>query len=201
MLYLRSFVLNALALGMLSANSLLTASSTLADPIYRWESPDGSINYSSEAPGKNAKPADLPRITRGRLGLKPQATETCDNRGGVNCQSGADLDGSVICNDGYKEVKTPFSFYCNSPKLSVNDISEIKSNGHFSIFVRNSKAVSALKPEIILRVDNLRSGIILRGPEKIEPFEIGEFIYDPQQYGEISKKPTADQITLSCSNC
>jgi hypothetical protein len=196
MLCSRIAVFSTLTLGL-----LLSANSTLADPIYRWESPDGSINYSSEPPGKNAKPAELPHITRGRLGLKPKATETCDERGGVNCQSGADLDGSVICNDGYKEVKTPHRFYCNSPKLSVNDISDIKSNGQFSIFVRNSKSVSALKPEIILRVDNLLSGIILRGPERIEPFEVGEFIYDPKEHGEVSKKPTPNQVTLSCSNC
>lgn len=195
MKYLCSAVFGSILLGMIGAET------TLADQIYRWEAPDGSVHYSSEPPTKNAEPADLPRITRGRLGLKPQATETCDNRGGVNCQSGADLDGSVICNDGYKEVKTPFRFYCNSPKLSVNDIGEIKSNGQFSIFVRNSKSVAALKPEILLRVGNLLSGIILTGPEKIEPFEVGEFVYDPAQHGEMTKKPTPEQLTLSCSNC
>jgi hypothetical protein len=172
-----------------------------ADPIYRWEGADGTIHYSSEPPTHGAQPADLPRITRGRLGMKPSVQETCDPRGGVNCQAGADLDGSVICNDGYKEVKTPFRFYCNSPKLRVNDVSDLRPNGDFTIYVRNSKSVAALNPSVIVKTPEADAGIMLQGPEKIEPFEVGEFIYDAALYGVMSEKPRKDQLTVSCANC
>lgn len=172
-----------------------------ADQVYRWVGKDGVVHYSSEPPEIDAKPADLPRITRGRLGLEAKTFETCDKHGGINCQLGADLDGSVVCTDGYKDTPTRFRFHCNSPKLEVSDISNIRESGEFSILVRNARSVAAEKPELILRLNQSTAGIILRGPDKIAPFEVGEFIYKPDEYGVVSQKPRPDQVTVNCFNC
>lgn len=181
--------------------AVLIANSASADQVYRWEDENGVVHYSSEPPEIDAKPADLPRITRGRLGLKSQLFETCDKHGGINCQSGADLDGSVICTDGFRDTPTRFRFHCNSPKLDVADIGNIKNNGDFSILIRNARSVAAEKPEIILRLNQSSAGIILSGPKKIEPFEVGEFVYRASEHGTIDQKPRPDQVTVTCLNC
>jgi hypothetical protein len=176
-------------------------SSVQADQVYRWEDAEGTVHYSSEAPELDAKPAELPRITRGRLGLQSQQFETCDKHGGINCQSGADIDGSVICTDGFRATPTRFRFHCNSPKLDLADIGDIKNNGEFSILVRNSRSVAAQKPELILRLNQASAGIILSGPAKIDPFEVGEFLYKASEHGVVNQKPRPDQVTVTCMNC
>lgn len=191
----------SLLAGLLIAGTLPPVRTLKADEVYRWEGDDGVVHYSTTPPDNASRPADLPRITRGRLGLQAKAQESCDNHGGVNCQSGADVDGSVICTDGYLDATTRYRFYCNSPKLEVADIGERKANGDFSILVRNSKSVAAQKPELILRLNQMTAGIILTGPEKIDPFEVGEFIYKTSEYGELAKKLEPSQITIACINC
>ncbi len=180
---------------------MLRISPCLADQVYRWEGKDGVVHYSSEPPEIDAKPADLPRITRGRLGLQAKTFETCDRHGGINCQVGADLDGSVICTDGYSDTPTRFRFHCNSPKLEIADIGNIKDNGEFTILVRNSRSVAAEKPELILRLNQSAAGVVLRGPEIIPPFEVGEFIYKPEENGVVNQKLRPDQVTVNCFNC
>ena len=172
-----------------------------ADEVYRWEGPDGVVHYSSEPPEVDAAPAELPRITRGRLGLQAKALETCENHGGINCQVGADLDGSVICLDGFKDTSTRYRFHCNSPKLDLSDISDIKESGEFSILVRNSRSVAAEKPEILLRLTDSPAAIVLKGPREIDAYEVGEFIYNPAEYGALTEKPKPEQLTITCSNC
>jgi Domain of unknown function (DUF4124) len=73
-----------------------------ADPVYRWEAPNGSVHYSSKPPHQGAKPADLPPIMKGDIKLSKTYFISCDQHGGLNCNAGADQDGSVICNDGFK---------------------------------------------------------------------------------------------------
>ena len=172
-----------------------------AEEVYRWEDEHGVIHYSSEPQTKNDKPADLPRITRGRLGLQAQALQSCSAHGDIDCQAGADVDGSVICADGFRDASTRFRLHCNTPKLSIADIGDPKPDGKFSILVRNSKAVAAENPEVILRMSQMGVGIILQGPKSIAPFEVGEFLFDPTEYGALESKPNPAQVTITCSNC
>lgn len=172
-----------------------------ADEVYRWEGPDGVVHYSNTPQDDHARPAELPRITRGRLSLEAKAMETCQNHGDINCQAGADVDGSVICTDGFLDASTRYRFFCNSPKLEVADIGKANASGDFSILVRNAKSVAAQKPELILRLNQMTAGVILKGPDKIDPFDTAEFIYKASEYGALSKKLENSQITIACANC
>lgn len=188
--------------GILATISIIAPTTqSQADQVYRWEDENGVVHYSSEPQTHNDQPADLPRITRGRLGLQAQAQQSCNDHGDIDCQAGPDLDGSVICADSFRDASARFRLHCNTPKLSVTDISDPKQGGKFSIIVRNSKAVAANNPELILKVNQFGIGIILKGPSTIEPFEVGEFIYNPTEHGELSAKLTAEQITVTCDNC
>lgn len=184
---------------LLLAVSVVTPA--MAEPIYRWQDDQGVVHYSSDKPNAAAKPADLPRITRGDMRMASPRLETCDTHGGVNCQAGPDTDGSVICFDNYTGAAALFRFNCNSPKLEVSDITELNEKGEFTVFVRNSKSVAASKPELIMKPQDLAFGIKLEGPDEIEPFGIAEFSYKPESKGLVTAKPSLAQLTVTCTNC
>ncbi len=175
--------------------------SAVAEPVYKWTDKQGVSHYSTTPPNPEAKPADLPRITRGDVRLTEVRLETCENHGGIDCQAGPDTDGTVICYDGYRNAAAVYRFNCNSPKLEVSDISDINSKGEFVVSVRNSKSVAAEAPEIMIRPSDLPTAIKLIGPETIDPFGVAEFTYKPEVKGLIKNKPTLAQLTLTCSNC
>ena len=187
--------------GLICAGMAIYPEHGTADEVYRWEGPDGVIHYSTTPQDSSARPAELPRITRGRLSLQAKAQDTCQNHGDINCQAGADVDGSVICTDGYLDAATRYRFYCNSPKLQIADIGEMQPNGDFSILVRNSKSVAAQKPELILRLNQMTAGVVLKGPDKIDPFAEEEFMYRASEFGALAKKLEPSQITIACNNC
>ncbi len=180
---------------------LLFGFNAVADGVYRWQSAGGVTHYSTTPPNKNAKPADLPKITKAPMPLPATKLISCEGHGGVNCEAGADVDGSVICYDGFKDASSPHRFACSSPKLEIADISPLDKDGAFTVFVRNSKSVAAQKVSVSFK-DATPKGSPLTGPETIDPSGTGEFKYTPAQGAEVLiKKPTTGQILLSCANC
>lgn len=62
--------------------------------------------------------------------FKPSlATEgTCSWHGGVNCNAGADYDGSAICNDGWMDSSESFSTQCSYSCKNESDLALLKTN-------------------------------------------------------------------------
>ena len=172
---------------------------TLAE-VYKWEDAQGKVHYTSKPPSPDAKPAKLPPITRGDVKLAPVKLVSCDQRGGVNCQLGPDVDGSVICYDGFREASARFRFTCSSPKLEVTDISELTPEGSFVVYVRNAKSVAAAKP-IVTFTGSANKEIQLIGPQEIAPFGMGEFVFQPPLGAKLAKKPSHEQLVVACANC
>ncbi|MBX7143590.1 MAG: DUF4124 domain-containing protein [Oligoflexia bacterium] len=176
------------------------ASTALASPVYKWTDKEGKVHYTSTPPSKDAKPAQLPDITRGEVKLVEQKLVTCDKHGGVNCQAGSDSDGSVICFDGFKGATARYRFTCNSPKLEIADISELGDNGAFTVFIRNAKSVEAQKPVVNVKPPEGKE-VSLKGPETIPAFGVAEFQYIPASPDKKLPKPTVADVTVSCANC
>ena len=176
------------------------SSLAFASPVYKVTDKNGNTTYTSKAPNKNAKPAQLPEIMRGEVKLVDQKLVNCDKHGGVNCQAGPDHDGSVICMDGFKEASTRYRFTCNSPKLEITDISEPSAEGKFTIFVRNTKSVAAQKPTVLYKTRDGKEVKIV-GPETIDPFGVAEFQYAAPEGATITARPTLADLNLSCANC
>lgn len=176
------------------------AQSVLAERVYKWTDENGAVHYSNKAGSPEAKVAKLPEITRGDYKVVPPKIPTCQNHGGIDCEAGPDSDGSVICQDGFTEALTRFAFNCKSPKLGIADVTDINPEGGFSVFVRNTKSVAALNPALFLK---LESGpeIKLAGPEQIEPYGIGEFLFTPKDDQVVTTKPTIANLQLTCANC
>ncbi len=188
----RALIASALWLAFIQAAS--------ADSIYKSTDKDGRVRYSTRAPSADAKPADLPEIMRGEVKLVDQKLVSCDKHGGVNCQAGADADGSVICLDGFRESSARFRFTCSMPKLEVSDISETGVDGEFTVFIRNSKSVDALNPLVSIKTKE-GTELRLKGPEKIAAFAIAEFQFKPDSIEKQIPRPNFAEVLIACKNC
>ena len=167
--------------------------------VYKIEK-DGKVTYTSKPPTKNAAPATLPKLGRWEVAQVKAKGVTCDSHGGVNCQLGADSDGSVICTDDFKDSTLRFSFTCSAAKLEIVEISKPTETGEFSVTVRNSKSVVASGASVLFKPEKFEDGSKLDGPELIDPFGVAEFHFKPQNSDKLFK-PSIAQILVNCANC
>lgn len=171
-----------------------------ADEIYKWKDAQGNVQYSSKKPNPNAKPAKLPELMRGEFQTVARGV-TCEKHGGIDCNAGADQDGSVICSDGFKDGTSRFIFACNSPKLTIADISDVTPEGSFKVFVRNGSSVKAQQLVVELALDN-SSKLKLQGPAEVDGYGMGEYYFMPPSPEQKPRsKPSQAAITVTCGNC
>jgi len=168
--------------------------------VYKWQDGSGVVHYSDRPLTKAAQPAELPPIMRAEVKLPKQKLESCSDHGGIDCQAGPDGDGSVICVDGFSGAGARFRFSCNSPKLSVADVSDARADGTYVVTVRNSKSVVATKPAVSFLTESGKA-IALSGPEQIAAYGVAEFILSSSGAGGLNGKPNAVQFRASCANC
>jgi hypothetical protein len=189
-------------------SSAFSSRGVYADEIYKWVDSKGMTHYSSKPGDKKAEVAKLPEITRGEVKMPSTLLDSCKNHAGIDCQGGPDKDGSVKCNDGFLDSAQRYTFLCTTAKLEVSSVSKVDRGGGFTVQVRNSKSVAADKPKLVYRFDS-KTDYELSGPESIQPFELAEFIFDPDAHlsekgrMDIVKKikPSADKFELACANC
>lgn len=180
--------------------SVFAASSLQAAPVYKSEKEGGVPFYSSKPASGEAKPAELPPIMRGEVKLVKGELVTCSNHGGINCQSGPDKDGSVICYDGFTGASARYRFSCNSPRLEIADVSEPDPKGAFKVSIRNTTSVVAAKPAVLYKPET-GPQVKLAGPEEIEAFGMAEFLFNPPGSVKPLKKPDLSVIDITCANC
>ncbi len=180
--------------------ALFVSTSSFADEIYKWVTPDGVTHYSSKKADERASLAKLPPINRGDYKIASISGATCDKHGGVNCQAGQDVDGSVICFDGFDGASARFSFHCSSPKLRISDISDPDAIGRVSVFVRNDKSVLADAPTVTFTTGE-GAKLNLKGPKEIPPFQMAEFTMISGAIAKSGQKPSSSQFNVTCKNC
>lgn len=172
-----------------SAITILALQELRADPIYRAKDEKGNIFYTSKPKSADAKPADLPKLIKAPSpDSKPSGT-TCIGHGGVNCQAGADSDGSVICYDNFKESLQRFVFSCSAAKLAIIPESQTRAAGEFTVVVRNKSSVAAKG----IKISGPRS-VILEGPAEISPHDSASY----KTKHDINKNA---QFQINCDNC
>lgn len=153
--------------------------------------------------------------------LRSQAIGTCDKHGGMNCAAGPNpSDGGITCLDGTR-VKLSYADFCTRSKLTstlyvldkggvqrrISDLRQFFSRGvvypEFSVMVRNSSPVKALKVRV-----SLTQGVKAISESEGEPRDIDAF------GGEEFKLPIPPDLFLdryglgrgvllniSCDNC
>ncbi len=183
----------------LAFSFILLIATTAQAQVYRWEDKDGTVHFASKPQDATAKMATLPKITRAEVKIANPRGVTCDKHGGINCQSGADTDGSVICFDGFKDAVARHRFSCNAAKLEIATISDKDPAGAYTVVVRNSKSVAATDVVITLRgADHKKRS--LSGPREIDPFGSAEYVVSQEGDNDLSK-PELSALELKCTNC
>lgn len=144
---------------------ILFFSNANAQEIYQWTDKDGVTHYSSKKEKQDAVKAKLPELGRENLNHKIESLnqiipETCESHGGVNCEAGADTDGSVICFDDYRGSATTFMSMCTEVKLEISKIRYLNKNDELIEYKKNRDPLTKLKgvEKFLLTVRN-RSAI------------------------------------------
>ena len=89
--------------------------------VYRHVDQNGNVTYST-SPDAGDAPAELPKIQHEDIStrikqIKDETPPNCSKHGGVDCSHEADADGSVVCGDGFREARLPYSLTCLEAKL------------------------------------------------------------------------------------
>ncbi len=170
------------------------------DKIYSWTDGSGKRHFSTSPSNTKAKATSLPRLEKedldGRIDkIKSETPINCGQHGGVDCDAGADSDGSVICLDGFRSAVLPFRFSCLEARVKSemllfydeaevgvrHSVSTARANSRrklreIRINVRNDSAVAAFGLEVSLEVPGRQKMIRkLDGPAKVEPYGLADY--------------------------
>lgn len=199
-----------------------------AEDIYVAESSSG-VPFFSSSPLQNSKKADLPPILwegemKARQNKPEGATETtipqkapkhltnkinskvkdrklesCITHGGINCEKGADKDGSVICADGFTESSALFSMRCSEGKLSIVDIKPGEFNkkniATYTLYLRNTGAKAVKSPIIAIIKDGY--SVISVEKQTIEPNQMQEVKVQVKKDAPIRFKLLEEDIVIN----
>ena len=186
---------------LISIFALFFSFFSYAESVYSWKDDKGVTHYSTNpSSNPNAKIKDLPVITKADVKVVKQNFSSCAGHGGIDCQAGADSDGSVICYDGFTGALTNFRSNCNSPKLEINEITEMNSSGSFTVIVRNIKSIEASAPSVTYKTKSGAESKLI-GPPKVDPFGIAEFRHVGKSLTTSKEVVARSQLKLGCANC
>lgn len=206
-----------------------------AQNVYRHVDENGAVTYStSPAPGES--PAVLPPIQREDIGdriqkIKAETPPNCVKHGGADCSRAADADGSVICTDGFRDARMPYSLNCLEARLVSNltiiigeEAAPVRLGSARGIMrqdkervaaalekgdsltlrasLRNMTAIAANAIAVRVRLPN-RKTVDLAGPDHVEPFGAAEYEYALGAKPEMISSETLRKLKLSvdCQNC
>lgn len=202
-----------------------------SEDLYSWTDEKGITHYSTKAEGSGAQKIKLKPIERENLKdkierLKSNTPDTCKEHQGVDCSKGADIDGSVICKDGYSFSTTRYNIGCLEAKLVAESFTVIDKKGGISILptpkshasqkddpqdyqnkslnlsVRNTSNVKA--NNVYIRFYTPKSeDMRAKGPKTIEAYGIADYtikldsVYNPDVLRRLSRV----RSKIHCSNC
>jgi len=177
------FVLS-LSVTVVPLNSLAEKNSAnTSSGIYKWVDEDGKVHFSTKPLGSKAKPANLPEIAKESYQakinqLKSITPDNCSAHHGVNCEAGPDSDGSVVCNDGYRNAVLQFKSKCLEAKFKVASIEVEKEK--VLLTLRNNSPATAQGVKISISNNKFRRDQRLgmyqaEGPSEVEPWSVAEY--------------------------
>ncbi len=200
---------------------------SLADSeIYSWVDSSGVKHYSTKSKKKSDTPIKLPFLVKENISLKikkirEKAKKTCEPHGGIDCSLKKDKDGSVICEDGFRDSLEPFIFHCLETKLKPNSITLIdKKNKQRTFAFSNTKDLKNIKEikKIIFSIRNISSikaydvnigirqnrnkTINIKGSKDIEGYGLKDYSLNldeklrQKDLGKIIKN-----LRITCANC
>ena len=181
---------------------IVTMNRCFAQELYKHEDSSGHIIYSSKPASPDATPVSLPTI--GHKDITITQDKTCSTHGGNGCSLGPDVDGSVICEDGFRDAMTRFNFVCRMTKLSlVNKV--VSDDGILRLIIRNMGAAKAKGIVVYynthIEVEGSQEKLIASGPENIEGFQSGDYLLNIPNLLDLTRENIVDKVEITCENC
>jgi hypothetical protein len=164
--------------------------------VYEWIDAEGVQHFSTSKPDPEAKLAELPEITKERSLRAKASFDSCVDHGGVNCGDGPDVDGSVICYDGYRDSSPRYRFSCYETHLEVLEITQTSVEEPHKIIVRNALSVPA-KGVMVSFTNPKGEEYLAKGPRELQALAMGEYAIDPS----LKQTPEKARISVTCTNC
>ena len=209
-----------LALSLLAA--LLPLRALVAEEIYRYVDKDGKEHFST-SPQTGSSKAQLPEVRRENFAdrierVRSETPPNCDKRGGVDCARGADVDGSVICMDGFAGSTLAFETRCGVIRLQADaprvldtagqplDLtSRDAANAARSVIltVRSLSALPAENVRVELTFPRLPNPLLAEGPATVDPYGFAEYTahLDPIRTYLTRENLKKLVIRVKCSKC
>ncbi|HMO01775.1 MAG TPA: DUF4124 domain-containing protein [Oligoflexia bacterium] len=196
---------------------ILLSIKTTAEPIYSWKDEKGRVHFSNKAADPSAKIVDLPPITKEQprhqdnLDQNTEASAIdCSFHDGIDCEAGADIDGSVICKDGFKETSKSYQENCQRAKLSTHMVEINPKKDLIRAIVRNERPVKAESVLVTTLLGEFYRGdqkrFNMTGPQEIESYSDAEYelnlkgtIYAPLK--ELNQDKLKSRVNANCANC
>jgi len=216
---------------LLLAVLILTTHQAFAQTIYQWVDENGRTHYGNKPKSNNAVAASLPEIQRQDIDktidrIRDSTPRNCINHGGHDCSQGPDVDGSVICYDGYRDARRPYRFACAEARLSINNVqilltpenlenqgiyrlenlnlteSESIKGSHISMLIRNDTGITARNVSVTFKTPQY-GHIKGNGPSTIEPHGVAEYILKTEDVLGYFTVDHAKKLSavVRCENC
>ena len=176
------------------------SSLALCQEIYTAQDESGRVIFTNRGTEDTVGPVPLPTLGK----FDPEHTKilipsTCAKHGGVDCRAGADIDGSVICGDRFKESELTFLQACSTTRLEVVSFSGPDSSGEYMVKLRNLRDIAAQMPSIRMFFKPskpLEVGV----PDDIAPYSTAEIPFRPASSNLVSPLKRSD-LWITCENC
>ena len=194
--------------------------------IFRQVDANGNVTYSNtELPNSEAA-TSLPEIQKENIDekinqLRQSVPENCEQHGGIDCQSQADSDGSVICLDGYRNAEISYRFSCLEAFLQVfsftlsdaeNKTQKFNPNKPFTnqspkagllqVAIRNNSNVEAKEVKVFIN-KTWREKVFASGPDFIKPYEVQDYSFNLQDLKGLERNFVINKgtVKIECINC
>jgi len=224
-----------LSLFIASCLAVLFSAVANANDIYKWIDSSGKVHYSTtprvapptafQSAPETARAAVLPEIQRENIdqrisAIRSTTPPSCGAHGGIDCTKGADVDGSVICVDGFLQAGATYSANCSEVKLSLKpptviteegaalgelaELSQLAEKRPYAIqfLLRNTSGIAAegVRVEFIVPGQERFEAI---GPERVEPFGAAEYILHLKtvQFSYPLETLKRHKVRAGCKNC
>ena len=124
---------------------------------------------------------------------------------GIDCRSGADSDGSVICLDGFRDSEELFRFRCIESKLKFQEV--FLTDKTLLLTIRNISAVNARDISVFLEI---KKGLIdkttypLLGDMQLEAYSLSDYTLelDGEEAKQLKEEEVmAGSLSIQCKNC
>lgn len=206
---------------------LLALTSPLgAEEIFKYVDKNGKVHFSTSPQSGGAK-AELPKVKKENFDerlqrVRAETPPNCEKRGGIDCARGPDVDGSVVCLDGFSGSTLAFHSHCGTIRLQADAPRVLDGAGTLidakvlhsvpsaadsaktvTMTLRSLSALPAEDVRVELTFPRLPTPLQAEGPTTVDPYGFAEYTarLDPIRNYVTRENLRKLVIRVKCSKC